>query len=674
MSTPDHDPYQWLEQVEDEKALNWARALNAATIRELSSENNFEGLQARLLAALDSKERIPGVTLYGSALYNFWRDEEHPKGLWRRTTMEEYLRETPSWETLLDLDALSRAENENWVWKGATMRYPDFDRCLLRLSRGGADATVIREFDTQTKNFVPGGFQLPEAKSRVSWIDDNTVFVGTFFGPNTMTDSGYPRLIKVWKRNTPLNQAGLVFVGKNEDVSVGASVWHDHGYQHEVIQRADTFWTSEAFIKHAERWVKIEKPPGSEIGFFKNHLLLTLRQDWVINEKTYLAGSLLAVDLPSFLAGHRVLDVLFNPGPRRSLDGFSSTRDALIINVLDNVRNQLYKADKTAGSWTIEKLKSPGVGTLQARGLDPEHSSQYWVSVTDFLTPSSLYLGDTRKDTQVQVKSEPVFFETGNLKIQQLETRSRDNTRIPFFLVSKKDLKLDGNNPTLLYGYGGFEIPMLSRYRPLTGISWLEKGGVYVLANIRGGGEFGPAWHQSALKENRQRAYDDFIAIAESLIERNITSPRHLGIRGGSNGGLLMGNMMVQRPDLFKAIVCQVPLLDMKRYNKLLAGASWVGEYGNPDIPEEWSFLQKYSPYQLVKKGIRYPRTLFTTSTRDDRVHPGHARKMVAKMKEQGHDILYYENMEGGHGGASDNPQRAFVETLIHTFLWKELR
>ena len=674
MGTETNDPYLWLEEVEAEKALDWAKSLNQECTVELTAASGFEPLESRLLAALDSDARIPGVTLYGDYLYNFWRDKQNPKGIWRRTTMDSYRKDHPEWETVLDIDRLGDVENENWVWKGATMRRPDFQRCLLRLSRGGADATVVREFDIESRSFVDDGFQLPEAKSRATWINEDTIFVGTDFGPGTMTDSGYPRLIKTWKRGTPLSQAKLVFVGKKEDVSVGASVSHDHGWRHEVIVRSDTFWTNESFIRVDQDWIRIDKPSGAEISFFQNHLLLTLRKDWSVEGRTFKAGSLLAKELPAFLNGDRDLDVLFEPTDRTSLDGFSSTRQFLMINILDNVRNRLVRVRKDGDRWISEDLETPGVGTVSAWGVDSEKSDAYWMSITDFLTPQSLYLGDLTKNSQEKLKSQPGFFDTSGLTIQQREAISKDGTRVPYFMVAREGLNLDGSNPTLLYGYGGFEISMLSSYRAITGISWLEAGGVYVLANIRGGGEFGPRWHQAALKENRQLAYDDFIAIAEDLIERKITSPQHLGIRGGSNGGLLMGNMLVQRPDLFKAIVCQVPLLDMYRYNKLLAGASWMGEYGNPDIPEEWAYLQKYSPYQRVKSGVKYPRTLFTTSTRDDRVHPGHARKMVAKMKDQGHDVLYYENIEGGHGGASDNPQRAFVESLIHTFLWNELK
>lgn len=673
MSKVDKDPYLWLEEVESEKAIEWAKSLNQLSKDELTAESGFEILEKRLLAALDSKKRIPGVTLYGEKLYNFWRDDAHPKGIWRRTSMEEYLKEDPSWETVLDLDRLSDIEGENWVWKGATIRRTDFKRCLLRLSRGGADATVIREFDLSTKSLIEDGFVLPEAKSRISWINEDTVYVGTDFGHDSMTNSGYPRLIKLWSRGQSLKDAKLTFVGKQTDVSVGAYVVHEHGHRHELIQRSTTFWTNESFIRKGTEWVRIDKPDGAEVSFFKNHILLTLRKDWVTANQTYKAGSLLASELTAYLDGKRDLSVLFSPSKRTSLDDFSSTKNCLLINVLDNVRNRLIRVRKEGDRWIQEDLNAPGLGTVSAWGVDSETSDDYWMTVTDFLTPASLYLGSLHSGNQRLIKSQPAFFATKGLKIDQMEAISKDGTRVPYFMVSKEDLALNGQNPTLLYGYGGFEISMLSSYRATTGISWLENGGVYVLANIRGGGEFGPRWHQAALKENRQRAYDDFIAIAEHLIERNVTTPGHLGIRGGSNGGLLMGNMIVQRPDLFKAVVCQVPLLDMKRFNKLLAGASWMGEYGNPDLPEEWAFLQKYSPYQLVKSAMKYPRVLFTTSTRDDRVHPGHARKMVAKMTDQGHDVLYYENMEGGHGGASDNPQRAFVEAMIHTFLWKEL-
>ncbi|MBT5925529.1 MAG: S9 family peptidase, partial [Verrucomicrobia bacterium] len=607
MSTVEQDPYLWLEEVEAKKALDWAKSLNQLSKDELTTEDGFNTLEQRLLDALDSKERIPGVTLYGDKLFNYWRDDAHPKGIWRCTSLDEYLKPEPTWEIVLDLDQLSASENENWVWKGATVRRPDFKRCLMRLSRGGADATVVREFDLETKSFIENGFILPEAKSRVSWIDKDSVYVGTDFGPDSMTDSGYPRLIKLWKRSTPLKEAKLVFVGKQTDVSVGAGVSHDHGHRHEIIERSDTFWTNESFIRKDSDWVRIDKPNGAELGFFNNHLLLTLRKDWEVDGRIYKAGSLLAKELPTYLEGDRSLEILFEPNDRTSLDGYSSTKNWLIINVLDNVRNRLFRVRKKGNQWIQEDMASPGLGTVNAWGMDSEESDQYWMSVTDFLTPSSLYLGNLDSGNLKQIKAQPVFFKSEDLKIEQLEAISKDGTRVPYFMIRKKDLILNGKNPTLLYGYGGFEISMLSSYRAITGISWLEQGGVYVLANIRGGGEFGPRWHQSALKENRQRAYDDFIAIGEHLIDKKVTSARHLGIRGGSNGGLLMGNMLVQRPDLFRAVVCQVPLLDMKRFNKLLAGASWMGEYGNPDIPEEWAFLQKFSPYQLVKSNVKYP-------------------------------------------------------------------
>ena len=590
------------------------------------------------------------------------------RGLWRRTSLEEFKKPAPAWETVLDLDALSVEEKANWVWKGSDLLYPNYDRCLLMLSRGGADATVVREFDLTTKQFVKDGFYLPEAKSQVSWRNRDALYVGTDFGPGSLTSSGYPRIVKEWKRGTPLTAAKLVFEGKPEDVSVSASVVHDHGRIYEFIHRGVTFFTSEEFVRRGEEWVKIEKPNDARVGTFEDQMLLTLRSDWTVDGKTYPAGALLATDFEGCLKGQRRFATLFEPGPRKSLAGVSDTKNCLIINELENVRNRLYVVKRQGGEWARTRLEAPAFGSVNASGIDPDESDDYFLTVTDFLTPSSLYFGTLGKPEREQIKTLPAFFKADGLEISQHEATSKDGTKVPYFQVSRKGLVLDGTAPTLLYGYGGFQISMLPAYNASAGSSWLERGGVYVLANIRGGGEFGPKWHEAARKANRQRAYDDFIAIAEDLISRKVTSSKHLGIQGGSNGGLLMGVMLTQRPDLFKAVVCQVPLLDMRRFNKLLAGASWMDEYGNPDKPEEWAYIGQYSPYQNVTKGKRYSRVLFTTSTRDDRVHPGHARKMVARMKEQGHDVLYYENIEGGHGGAANNQQAAYMSALAYTF------
>jgi prolyl oligopeptidase len=667
------DPYLWLEDVTAERSLNWVREQNALSTKELESSPSFEPIRSRLLAILDSKERIPYVTKHGPYYYNFWRDQTNVRGLWRRTSLEEYRKPEPAWEVVLDLDQLASAEKENWVWKGYDILYPTYDRCLILLSRGGADATVVREFDLPAKAFVKDGFTLPEAKSEVAWRNRDAIYVGTDFGPGSLTDSGYPRIVKEWKRNSPLAEAKVILEGKKDEMSVGAGVVHDHGQTYEFASRAVTFFTSEEYLRQGDQWTRIDKPADALVSTFEDQLLLHLRSDWKVNGSTYAAGSLLAADFKQYLQGDRHFETLFLPTARKSLAGTSATKNYLVVNELDNVKNRLYALQHKNGQWTRTALDTPAFGSVSLSGIDADESDDYFMTVTDFLTPSGLYLGSLSRAGREKLKSLPAYFKTDGLEITQHEATSKDGTKVPYFQISRTNLVLNGTNPTLLYGYGGFEIPMLPNYNAGVGSAWLERGGVYVLANIRGGGEFGPTWHEAARKQNRQRAYDDFIAVAEDLAARKVTSPKHLGIQGGSNGGLLMGVMLTERPDLFKAVVCQVPLLDMRRFNKLLAGASWMDEYGNPDKPEEWTYISKYSPYQNVRPATKYPRVLFTTSTRDDRVHPGHARKMVARMKEQGHDVLYYENIEGGHGGAANNKQAAYMSALAYTFLLKEL-
>ncbi len=668
------DPYLWLEDVTGEKALAWVRQQNALSTRELEASPNFEPIRSRLLTILDSRDRIPYVGKHGPWYYNFWRDQDHVRGLWRRTSLAEYRKETPDWETVLDLDALAATEKENWVWKGAAFLEPDNDRCMVSLSRGGADATVRREFDLKQKAFVLDGFLLPEAKSDVSWCDRDTLYVGTDFGPGTLTESGYPRIIREWHRGMPLSEARTTFEGRPEDVSAFVSVVHDHGRVYEFAGRSVTFFTNETFVRRGDTWVRIDKPADADVSTFGSNMVLRLRSAWDVGGVRHAAGSLLVSDFDAYLRGERHLTALFTPTERRSLDSFSATRHYLILNELENVRSRPVLLRKVEGGWERTPIETPSFGTVSVDGVDAEENDDYWLSITDFLTPSSLYLGTAGEEGRVRLKALPEFFRTDGQEIQQFEAVSRDGTRIPYFQVCRKGVALDGSQPTLLYGYGGFEISEVPSYRATVGAAWLERGGVYVVANIRGGGEFGPDWHNAARKAHRQRAYDDFAAVAEDLIRRKITSPAHLGIQGGSNGGLLMGVEFTQHPELFGAVVCQVPLLDMRRYNKLLAGASWMDEFGDPDQPEDWAYIRRYSPYQNVRAGRQYPRVLFTTSTRDDRVHPGHARKMVARMKAQGHDVLYYENIEGGHGGAANNAQIAYMNALAFTFLWSELR
>ena len=668
------DKYLWLEDVGGDKALAWVRERNAESTAALAESEAFKSLEARLLKILDSDARIPYVEKIGDYYYNFWRDAKNPRGLWRRTTLAEYRKAEPAWETVIDLDALGKAEGENWVWHGADCLKPEYRLCLVSLSRGGADADVVREFDLSKRAFVKDGFSLPEAKSSVSWVDADTLFVGTDFGPGSMTESGYPRIVKQWKRGTPLAEARVVYEGKADDVGIFGSRDHTKGYERDFVNRAITFYTNELYVRRDGKLVRIDKPDDAEASAFRDLLLLQLRSDWTIGGRTHAAGSLLAADFDAYLEGGRKFDVLFEPTERSTLVGFTPTLDHVILNVLDNVRNRLYVLTRVDGQWQREPLPGmPEFGTVSVESVDDEENDDYFLTITDYVTPTSLLLGTIGKGAPEKLKQLPAFFNADGLVVTQHEATSKDGTRIPYFQVSRKEIVLDGSNPTLLYGYGGFEVSMVPNYSASVGSAWLEKGGVFVVANLRGGGEFGPKWHQAAIKANRNKAYEDFAAVARDLIARKVTSPKHLGVQGGSNGGLLTGNMLVQYPELFGAVVSQVPLLDMRRYHQLLAGASWMGEYGDPDLPEEWAFIQTFSPYHLAKVAADYPPVLFTTSTRDDRVHPGHARKMTALLMDQSHDVLYYENIEGGHGGAANNAQQAYMSALAYTFLWQHL-
>jgi prolyl oligopeptidase len=671
------DPFLWLEDVTGARALDWVRGRNAESVASLAGSERFRTLETRIRAILDSKERIPFVSRIGDRYYNFWRDAANPKGLWRRTTLEEYRRAEPAWETVLDLDALAEKEGENWVWHGAAVLEPEDRLCLVSLSRGGADADVVREFDLERKAFVDGGFSLPEAKSRFGWRNRDSLFVATDFGPGSLTASGYPRTVREWSRGTPLSAAAVVYEGRHDDMSVAG--FHDPtpGFERDLVRRQITFWTNELFLRRDGRLAKVEKPDDADAAVHREWLLIELRSPWTVGGTTHPAGALLAADFERFLAGDRGFHVLFAPGPRTSLAGYSSTRNHLLLSTLDNVRSRVDVLTFRDGRWHREPLPGvPEFGTASATPVDDLDSDDYLLVTANALTPSTLSLGSAAEATRPpeKLKQSPAFFSANGLRVSQHEATSRDGTRVPYFQIGPEQLPLDGSTPTLLYGYGGFEIPLVPGYEPIAGACWLEQRHVHVIANIRGGGEFGPRWHQAALKEKRPRAYEDFIAVAEDLVARKVTSPAHLGVKGGSNGGLLVGNMLTMRPDLFGAVVCQVPLLDMRRYHTLLAGASWMGEYGDPDDPAQWSFIRGFSPYHNVDRGREYPPTLITTSTRDDRVHPGHARKMTARLLELGKPVLYYENIEGGHGGAADNRQRAFMDALGYAFLDRELR
>lgn len=677
--TAGDDPYLWLEEVTGERALAWVRDRNAQSRRVLEAHPRFTVMRDTFRRILDSREKVPYVSRQGDWFYNLWRDAEHPRGLWRRTTLADYRRPQPNWEAVIDLDALARTERENWVWSGATCLGPAYRRCLVQLSRGGADATVVREFDTVDKRFVADGFQLPEAKTSIDWIDADTVVVGSDFGPGSLTDSGYPRVLKQWKRGQPLAAARTVFEAQARDVSAFVSIDRTPGWERTVFGRSTDFYNTEQHLWIDGRLVAIDRPTDSEITFWRDALLLKLRSAWTIGAHTWPAGSLLVTDARAYLAGQRRFEALFTPTATRSLSSYTLTRTHVLLDVLDDVAGRLEEWRRDGERWTRREVRAPYPGTLGVAALhdpllaDDPLAQQYFITYTDFVTPDSLMLGRTSSDERELLKARPAFFDARGIRVEQRFATSKDGTRVPYFIVWPAQARADGRNPTLLYGYGGFEVSQQPWYSAGFGTAWTTQGGVLVVANIRGGGEYGPPWHQAATLGRKQRSYDDFAAVAEDLIRHNVTQPRHLGIQGGSNGGLLVGAVMLQRPELFRAVVCQVPLLDMRRYHKLLAGASWMAEYGDPDRAEDWAHISRYSPYQNVRPDLKLPRVLFTTSTRDDRVHPGHARKMAARMIEHGHDPLYYENIEGGHAGAADNAQRADMMALEFSFLWQQL-
>lgn len=665
------DPYLWLEEVENPKALEWVAQWNEKTLEVLKNHKSYDSIYQKNLEIYNSTDRIADPAIYGDYIFNFWQDRENPRGIWRRTTLEGYLSEKPSWEVLIDIDQLSLQDSVKWVFKGATGLFPHYNRFMVSLSKGGGDAVIVREFNIVAKRFVDDGFSLPEAKGAVSWIDENTLMVSTDFGDG-ITTSGYPKQVKAWERGTPLSAAKMLFNGQESDMGVWGYTVMTKGKTYQLISRRTSFYSGTYYVIEQGKLVKLDLP--DDIGFstiFNNMAILELKSDLNVDGKTFKQGAVISIDYDDMVEGKKNYELVVEPDARSSVTGMATTKNTLLVNMLNNVKSELYKYTYN-GQWKSEPIEAPAYGNISLSS-SAQLNDNYFFYFTNFLSPSTLYQGEAGSGKVEKVKSLPSFFATGDFEVQQFEAVSKDGTKIPYFVVGKKNMVYDGNNPTLLYAYGGFEIPMLPSYNATTGTAWLEKGGVYVLANIRGGGEFGPKWHQAGLKENRQRVYDDFHAVAESLIAKKITSPKHLGIFGGSNGGLLVGVAFTQRPDLYGAVVSAVPLLDMKRYNKLLAGASWMAEYGNPDIPEEWDYIKQYSPYQNIKKGKGYPEVFFTTSTRDDRVHPGHARKTVAKMNDLGYKIYYFENTEGGHAGASTNEQRAQMYALIYTYLQMKL-
>jgi prolyl oligopeptidase len=661
------DPYLWLEDVTGDDALEWVRRHNEPTVSELAGDR-FEQMRTEALEVLDTDARIPYVRRRGEYLYNFWRDAANPRGLWRRTTLASYRSEQPDWDVVIDIDELARADDTNWVWAGADVIEPDLDLALISLSRGGSDAAVVREFDMRTREFVIDGFELPEAKTQITWEDRNTVLVGTDFGEGSLTDSGYPRLVKRWRRGQPLEAAETLFSGAPTDVIVAAGVDRTPGFERTTVTRAVDFFNDESYELRGGELIRIDAPTDATVSVHRNWLLIELRTDWFTGGVEFPAGALLAADYDEFLAGTARLQVVFRPDEHTCLNHYAWTRDRLMLVTLADVASRVQVL--TPGTWEAEPIAAVPENTNTVIVATDHLGDEIFLDSSGFDTPSRLLHGKAGGEL-TEIKRAPSFFDAADLAVVQHFATSDDGTAIPNFVVGHRHNMSPG--PTLLGGYGGFEVARTPGYEGVLGRLWLARGGTYVLANIRGGGEYGPTWHTQAMREGRHLVAEDFAAVAQDLVKRGITTVEQLGAQGGSNGGLLMGIMLTQYPELFGALVCSVPLLDMRRFHLLLAGASWVAEYGDPDDPEDWEFISKYSPYQNVSADRKYPPVLVTTSTRDDRVHPGHARKMTAALEEANQPVQYYENIEGGHAGAADNAQTAFRSALIYEFLHRTL-
>jgi prolyl oligopeptidase len=672
------DPYIWLEEVDSSRAMDWVRKENAKSTAVLEKDSRYASLYQDALAIAEDKDRIPFPVSMDGAIYNFWQDSDHVRGIWRRTTLQSYRTATPDWKTVLDLDALSAAEKANWFNQGANCEEPDEHRCMVSLSDGGEDATTDREFDVPGMKFVTNGFVLPHGKQGAAWEDDNTLLVAREWTPGELTASGYPFVVKRLQRGQPLSAAHEVFRGTKDDVSVGPSVLLDSSGHHvSLIVRGVTFFESEHYLLNGDRTVKLAFPKKVQLqGLLDGRLIMSLAEDWNTADAKFAQGSLVSLDVAALSRDpeHPKPILVYAPGPRQSFDSASVTRSALIVTTYDNVRSRAFVyRPEPGGTWHSTQLPFPENETIGI--VDTSiHDDNAFLGVTGFLQPSSLWLLNAKGATQpVQVKALPAKFDASRDVVEQFQAKSSDGTEIPYFVVHPKSLKLDGSNPTILTAYGGFQVSNTPRYSATVGKLWLERGGVYVLANIRGGGEFGPAWHEAGLKTRRQIIYDDFTAVARDLIARKITSPRRLGIEGGSNGGLLMGVEYTQHPELWNAVDIQVPLLDMLRFEKIAAGSSWVGEYGSVSNPEEAAFLAKISPYNNIHKGTSYPEAFIWTTTKDDRVGPQHARKFAARLSEYGIPYLYYEVIEGGHGSGANLMERAHTSALETTYFIRKL-
>ena len=666
------DSFAWLADAHGAKPMEWVLAQNKLTLDTLRALPVYDTLYRRILAVITTPDRIAYPTPMSGHVYNFWTDSAHPRGIWRRTTPVSYITATPAWETIIDVDALSAAEHVTWAWAGADCRPPEFVDCLVNLSRGGADATEVREFDLNTRRFVADGFHLAEAKSSVAWVDASTVLVATDFGAGSMTTSGYARIVKRWRRGTPLASAVTIFESPASDMGTFATSRWERDRILPIVYHAPTFFDHEVFIVIRDSLIKLDVPKDADPNFAAGQLVVYLRKPWTAGGREFATGSVIAIDLAAFLGGKRDFQVIVAQTSRITVDAVSTTKNDVLVSLLDNVRNELHRYRLVNGRWEDARIPAPALGTVSVAATDAM-TDDYFFDFEGFLQPTSLYHVTESGELQLVKQRKPMFDAKG-LEVSQRWATSADGTKVPYFLVRRADAPRDGTTPTILTAYGGFQVSELPYYSATRGAAWLERGGAEAVANIRGGGEFGPEWHRAAQKANRQRAYDDFTAVARDLIAAKLTSPSHLGIEGGSNGGLLVGVAFTQHPELYGAVSCQVPLLDMRGYTKLQAGASWIDEYGDPDQPDQWAYLSKYSPYQNVAADRRYPPVLFTTTTSDDRVGPEQARKMAAKMEAMGHKVLFFENVEGGHGAGDTPEQQATYRTVGYAFLWGQLK
>ena len=672
------DDHLALEAVDGTEAMAFVATSNQRALAALERDPRYETFRGQAEAILTATDRIPSPSFLGDGIGNFWQDATNPKGVWRRTTLDSYRSTDTRWETLLDIDALARAEGRDWVWKGADCLAPDDSRCLISLSDGGKDAVVVREFDTTTGLWVEDGFILPEGKHRLEWLDRDTLLVATDFGPDTLTESGYPYIVKALNRGQTLAQATEVYRGDQGDGGYGVSpsVYRDKDGRIEAVlfrRPLDTF-RAETWRWIDGRAVKLNLPERVGVhGTMGGNLIFSLDEAWTPSGATLAAGALVAAGLDGLSQGAAADPVIvFAPGQRQSIDSVRVMSDSILAVISDNVVGTLRRFDGGSGEWRATEIAVP-VNSAVGLGDSSKAGGQVFVSAQGFLTPPTLSLAEVSTGRITELRSAPAKFGASTHVTEQFEATSSDGTRIPYFVTRPRDLAMDGSAPTILFGYGGFQVSFPPAYKPEMGKLWLESGGVFVQANIRGGGEFGPQWHQSVLKENRQLAFDDFAAVAADLHRRGITSPRRTGIYGRSNGGVLTSVMMTQHPELINAAVIESPLIDMLRYHELPAGASWIGEYGDPRLPDQAAYIARYSAYQQLRPEAEYPRVYITTNTRDDRVHPGHARKFAARLAEQGHEHLYYEETAGGHSNDADPVANARRWARHYVYLAQQL-